>query len=82
MVNSIAVSAGDFNGPARDWVFPPVDYTGDDEGITDRQKNMLTQLVILHTEGEERERWLSQIEELDRESAESHIFSFLSGTWK
>ena len=82
MVNSVAVSAGDFNGPVREWIFPPVDYTGEDEKITDRQKTMLTQLVIIHTEGDERERWLSEIECMDKESAESYIFSFLSGNWR
>ncbi len=82
MINTIKVSAGDFGGPVREWVFPPVDFDYDGGKITDRQKTMLTQLVILHTEGNERERWLSEIENMDKESAESYIFSFLTGNWR
>jgi hypothetical protein len=83
MINSIAVSSGDFSGPTREWVFPPVDYDDHDKPICDRQRSILIDLIFQKASDEtERELWLNQVNNLSSEEAESFIFALLTNTWK
>ena len=46
MINTVKVSAGDFGGPVREWVFPPVDYVDEVKMADVRQVQILTNLIL------------------------------------
>ena len=72
-----------FDGPRIGRVFPPLDYTGNDKPICERQRLVLTDLIFQKACDEtERELWLNQVNNLSGEEAESFIFALLTNTWK
>ena len=78
MINAVKVSAGDFNGPVIEWVFPPVDYA-EDKMVDEKRIRVLNDLVLQIEDEEERERHLSQISsDMTSEDCEEMIFTILT----
>ena len=72
-----------FESPKRNFVFPPVDYVGNDKPIDDRQRSILIDLIFQKSsDSTEREMWLDQVDGLSSEEAESFIFAFITNSWK
>lgn len=80
MITNTAVAS--FDGPKKSHIFPPDDYLVGDEGITARQKQLLTDLIFQKCDEEEREHFLSQMDDMTSTDAEDMIFSFLTSRWR
>jgi hypothetical protein len=80
-MNTMTIIA-DFGGPKRVSTFPP-DFTGNEEKMIDeRQRKMLTELILAKsTDEKEAELFLSQIDSMNSDDAEDLIFSLLSNRW-
>ncbi len=72
-----------FESPKRNFVFPHVDYVGNDKPIDDRQRSILLDLIFQKAiDSTEREMWLNQVDGLSSEEAESFIFALITNSWK
>ena len=80
MINTVAVSS--FDGPKRSSVFP-LDYVGEEKMMDDRQRSILIDLIFQKaSDSTDREMWLSQVDGLSSEEAESFIFALITNQWK
>lgn len=78
MINTVAIK--DFGFGKNGF---PVDYTCEDKPICERQRTILTDLILQKAGDEtEREMWLNQVSGLSSEEAENFIFALLTNTWK
>ena len=74
---------GSFDSPRRSYAVSLENYMGEEEMINPSQRRTLTNLIYekISEEGE-RERWLSQMEDMTRVDAEDAIFDFLVAKWR
>jgi len=76
----IATTLASLDGPRNNHGFP-LDFTGaEEEKMSDHNRRVLTDLIFQKVQDEnERERWLSQInDEMTKADSEELIFSFLT----
>jgi len=74
---------GSFYEPPRSYVISSENCVGEEEMISPSQRRTLTNLIYekIGEEGE-RERWLSQMDDMTATDAEDAIFDFLAAKWR
>jgi hypothetical protein len=77
----VKTQKGSFYEPQRSYVISS--DIGGEEMISSSQRRTLTNLIYEKIDdGNERERWLNQLEDMTRVDAEDAIFDFLAAKWR
>ncbi|HAS80893.1 MAG: hypothetical protein UR25_C0004G0010 [Candidatus Nomurabacteria bacterium GW2011_GWE1_32_28] len=72
-----------FGRPRRNYFFPSEEYMGEEEIISQKQKNTLTSLIYQNIQEEvDRENRLAELDSLTVREAEEAILEFLMARWK
>lgn len=72
-----------FGRSKRNYFFPSEEYIGEEEIISQKQKNTLTSLIYQNIQEEsDRESRLAELDSLTVREAEESILEFLMARWK